>query len=135
MALPLAGGLDIHDPWDPFQHRPFCDSVKIFSTSGLGLLTLSYSSVRGLVYANKLRFICSEWIEMGNLPQLVLIPMRVAPKVMPPILWSWLMMSEIDGGGTAETVQPSHYFLMFPLIFLNVFSSVLFVVISDYKKQ
>ena len=44
-------------------------------------------------------------------------------------------MSETDGGGMAATVQPSQYFLMFPLIFINVFSSVLFVVISDYKKQ
>ena len=23
----LAGGLEIHDPWGPFQPRPFCDSV------------------------------------------------------------------------------------------------------------
>jgi len=27
VALPVAGGLEIHDPSGPFQPGPFCDSV------------------------------------------------------------------------------------------------------------
>ena len=27
VALPVAGGLEIHDPLGPFQPGPFCDSV------------------------------------------------------------------------------------------------------------
>jgi len=34
--------------------------------------------------------------------------MRAAPKVMPPILWSWPTMSEVDAGGMAVEAEPSH---------------------------
>jgi len=30
----LAGGVEIHDPWGPFQPRPFCDSVKKLKLQG-----------------------------------------------------------------------------------------------------
>jgi len=33
---------------------------------------------------------------------------EAAPKVMPPILLCCLTMSEADGGGMAEKVEPSH---------------------------
>ena len=29
MALPAAGGLEHDDPWDPFQPKPFCDSMTV----------------------------------------------------------------------------------------------------------
>ena len=34
--------------------------------------------------------------------------MRIALKVMPPILLYWLMMSEVDVGGTAVEAEPLH---------------------------
>lgn len=34
--------------------------------------------------------------------------MRDAPKVMPPIVLCWTMLSEADVGSMAEEVEPSH---------------------------
>lgn len=33
---------------------------------------------------------------------------KAAPKIMPPILWSWPMMSKADAGGAAVEVGPLH---------------------------
>ena len=35
---------------------------------------------------------------------------RAAPKLMPPILLCWLMMSEADVGGMAVEVEPSNQY-------------------------
>ena len=37
---------------------------------------------------------------------------RAAPKVMPPVLWCWPMMSEADVDGMAVDVQPSYQYLL-----------------------
>ena len=36
--------------------------------------------------------------------------MRAAPKVMPPILSHWSMMSGVDVGGMAVDVEPAHQY-------------------------
>jgi hypothetical protein len=36
--------------------------------------------------------------------------MRVAPKLMPPILLCWSMMSEVDVDNMAIEVEPSHQY-------------------------
>ena len=36
--------------------------------------------------------------------------MRVAPKVMPAILWCWPTASEVDVGGMAVDAEPSHQY-------------------------
>ena len=38
--------------------------------------------------------------------------MRVAQKVVPPILWCWPTMSEADGGGVAVKIEHSHHILL-----------------------
>ena len=38
--------------------------------------------------------------------------MRAALKVMPPFLLLWSMTSEVDGGGLAVEVEPSHQYLI-----------------------
>ena len=34
-TLHIAGGLELHDLWGPFQPRPFCDSTILLSTDTL----------------------------------------------------------------------------------------------------
>ena len=50
----------------------------------------------------------TQWAEMqktlqGNITM-------AAPKIMPFILLCWPVMSEVDGGGTAAEVEPSHQY-------------------------
>ena len=40
--------------------------------------------------------------------------MRATLKVMPPILFCWTVMLELDGGGMAVEAEPSH---QYPIIF------------------
>jgi len=44
-ALPVAGGLELDDPWGPFQTKPFCDSIIHFS-----LYFCIISSICGSLY-------------------------------------------------------------------------------------
>jgi len=49
VALPEAGGLEFHDPWGPFQPKPFCDTM---------ILT-DFSSARFDLFYNMKAGICS----------------------------------------------------------------------------
>ncbi len=42
--------------------------------------------------------------------------MRTALKIMPPILLCWPVMLEVDVGGMAVEVEPSHQYV--PLLFV-----------------
>ena len=41
VALPVVGGLELHDPWGPFQPRPFCDSVSALKCGCVGMFCRS----------------------------------------------------------------------------------------------
>ena len=37
VALPVVGGLELHDPWGPFQPEPFYDSLNCVDLSEIGV--------------------------------------------------------------------------------------------------
>lgn len=56
VALPVAevggGGVEIHDPRDSFQHRPFCDSVILVITCGTLEQTVTSLAVSEVLSSN-----------------------------------------------------------------------------------
>ena len=104
-TLPMAGGLELYDFWNPFPHKPFNDSMSMYTNIFLSLQTQLRWGIWGkwkpslMASDNCLYF-----------QRVVIQYARTAPKGMPPILWCWSMKPDADVGGMVEKVEPSYQY-------------------------
>ena len=68
-SLPVVGGLELHDPWGPFQPKPFCDSMKvvillIFQWKW-NLYENKFNSVKKWNYLNNFCLLELDWRDTG----------------------------------------------------------------------